>query len=864
MGRGSGRRGWWPGSPRGGLMPNAELRAFLSALGHIEAGGITEVCIFQGGKKPTHVGYFDNVEAAAKAIETHDGRGNIFVTLNPAKRSLLARCNNRLVEGTYKNPAERTKDTEIHRDLWFLFDVDPERPSGISSTDEEKREALEVAKAIRDWLMTIGVPVLAMITADSGNGAYVLVRTPDCEVTDEHTERKKAFLNFVADKFDTQRVKIDRTVYNPARLIGALGSLKVKGENTDERPHRRSSVRTIAGELFDASKEQYRGTFDLYDLAKKILPPAEAKKTKPGATNKTANGAYNGLDARKIAHMLENHKPTGNGFDRYDCPNCGNTQKLWVRADDGKFGCYEPISVCDWRKLRDRIHEIAAANRIPVAAAKTKQDAKPIQEVCLNDVEEEPIDWLWKPRIARGTLTFVEGIEGEGKSTVLCGIAAAVTGGQKLGDMLLDSPGNVLWLSAEDSLSHILKPRLVAAGAIQSRVFVVGETFTFDEDGVELVRKMVERRRPALVVIDPIFAYATGDASKGAYARDVTNQLKQIAEEFNCAIVLVRHVGKSKGFGDPRVAGLYSIEWRAAARSVLLCGSDPDNPDVKALTQSKNNMSRFAESIGYQLLPSSHNPEVAYAKWTGESYLTAKQILAQAVDEDEKAERVSPQDFLKEILKPGEQKTAEVQTAARKNGFSDRTLNRVKARLGVKCRNEGFGKEKIWYWSLPDKGEKEDAGEGKIPAEESVDEPQNDPGLDCQTEKSGNLRVDDSSKRTYSEKNPLDCHSEEYGNLIGCHTKKNGNLSENFPDNLNSGNGLPLDCHVEQNGNLSSGLFTGKPGKSNGNGNGASVPLMITSEMRRQLYELGYQGTEINKLTPDQAHHILATNAPPF
>jgi hypothetical protein len=234
----------------------AEIRAFLSALGHVEAGGVTEVCVFQGGKKPTHVGYFDNVEAAAEAIEKHDGRGNIFVTLNPAKHSLLARYNNRLVEGTYKNPAERTKDTEIRRDMWFLFDVDPERPSGISSTDEEKREAFEVAKAVRDWLLNVGVPASAMITADSGNGAYVLVRTPDCEVTAEHIERKKAFLNFVADKFDTARVKIDRTVYNPARLIGALGAMKVKGENTEERPHRRSTIRTIAGEPFDAGKER--------------------------------------------------------------------------------------------------------------------------------------------------------------------------------------------------------------------------------------------------------------------------------------------------------------------------------------------------------------------------------------------------------------------------------------------------------------------------------------------------------------------------------------------------------------------------------------------------------------------------------
>src|SRR5262245_61929780 len=179
----------------------AELRAFLTALGHVEAGGIPEVCVFQGGKKPTHVGYFDDREKAVAAISAYDGKGNIFVTLNPAKRDLLARVNNRLAESTYKNPLERTKDHEMYRDSWFPLDVDPERPSNISSTDEEKREALEVAKAVRDWFLSVGVPASAMITGDSGNGAYVLVRTPDCEVTEEHTERKRAFLNFIADKF---------------------------------------------------------------------------------------------------------------------------------------------------------------------------------------------------------------------------------------------------------------------------------------------------------------------------------------------------------------------------------------------------------------------------------------------------------------------------------------------------------------------------------------------------------------------------------------------------------------------------------------------------------------------------------------
>src|SRR5262245_44797711 len=87
------------------------IRAFLSALDHEAAGGVTEVCVFQG-EKPAHIGYFDDIERAAKEILQHDGAGNIFVTLNPAKRDLTARINNKLKKGSYNDPAKRTKDDE--------------------------------------------------------------------------------------------------------------------------------------------------------------------------------------------------------------------------------------------------------------------------------------------------------------------------------------------------------------------------------------------------------------------------------------------------------------------------------------------------------------------------------------------------------------------------------------------------------------------------------------------------------------------------------------------------------------------------------------------------------------------------------
>lgn len=325
-----------------------------------------------------------------------------------------------------------------------------------------------------------------------------------------------------------------------------------------------------------------------------------------------------------------------------------------------------------------------------------------IQAVCMADVQIKTIDWLWVNRIPRGTLTIVEGIEGEGKSTMLCAIAAAVTRGKGLFDMALISPGNVLWLSAEDDLGRVLKPRLLSVGADVTKVFGVSDPFTFDDKGVDLVREWAEAFIPIMIVIDPIFAYVKGDPNKGADARVTTNQLKMISEAHNCAIVMVRHVGKSKGFGDPRAAGLYSIEWRASARSVLLCGSDPDNPQRRALTQSKNQFGPISDAIGYEITKDPTSPTGAKFSWVGVSDLTASRILSGMASDDDRAAMSTACDLLKESLSSGERLADDIKAEAKAVGVSERTLKRARSTMGIVWRREGFGTGAIYYWKLPD------------------------------------------------------------------------------------------------------------------------------------------------------------------
>ena len=68
-----------------------------------------------------------------------------------------------------------SSDTDMLRRRWFPVDLDPVRPSGVSSTNEEHQAAIVRAAEIAAYLgRERGWPT--PILADLGNGAHLLYR----------------------------------------------------------------------------------------------------------------------------------------------------------------------------------------------------------------------------------------------------------------------------------------------------------------------------------------------------------------------------------------------------------------------------------------------------------------------------------------------------------------------------------------------------------------------------------------------------------------------------------------------------------------------------------------------------------------
>jgi len=76
----------------------------------------------------------------------------------------------------------------------------------------------------------------------------------------------------------------------------------------------------------------------------------------------------------------------------------------------------------------------------------------------MSDVEAEEIKWLWYPYIPFGKITVMQGDPGDGKTTAVLAIAAALTTGAALPESeIAAEPMSVIFQTAEDGLGDTVK-----------------------------------------------------------------------------------------------------------------------------------------------------------------------------------------------------------------------------------------------------------------------------------------------------------------------------------------------------------------------------------------------------------------------
>lgn len=329
----------------------------------------------------------------------------------------------------------------------------------------------------------------------------------------------------------------------------------------------------------------------------------------------------------------------------------------------------------------------------------------------LADVEPEQVRWLWRGRIPRGKLTFVDGDPGLGKSLLTLDIAAHVSTGSSFPDGAPCDAGNVVLFSAEDGLADTVVPRLRAAGADLSRIHTIpvvpvpgGPSRLPDivKDAALIELEVTRLGGAALIVIDPLNAYLPSDVNtwNDHHIRRALAPFVQLAERTGAAVLVVRHLNKRES-SKAIYRGGGSIGFVAAARAAFLVAEDTADSSLRVFAAVKMNLAPKPLSLTYRIEVVDEIPRV---EWVGVSERTADELLEEPEHEG-KSELNRAMQYLREVLQDGPVPVQEVKKRAAGCGISERTLKRAKRSLGVIATHEGFGSGSEWVWSLPKEGQ---------------------------------------------------------------------------------------------------------------------------------------------------------------
>ena len=308
-------------------------------------------------------GYFDEHEAFIKAIRAtnktdHQG---IYFTLQKIDNRLLGRAFNRL-----KPSIQSTSDNDVRAYRWLLIDIDPCRPSGISSSDTELQNAKDTAIQVIAWLSEKGFP--EPIQAMSGNGVHLLYRLLDTPVIESTIRFIQDFLKLLAKRFNSVKVNIDTSVFNPARICRLYGTSAKKGDSIpagphrEARPHRGSYIVSLPEPLEAVSEEALQTMFKLF---KKVQPRQAPRRTStPSKDSKLDVSKY--LDHYQIEHRVKQK----NGSTFFCLDHCifdaahSNNEASIIQGSDGKllYQCFH--NSCQGRHWKEARNIISGTTKL--------------------------------------------------------------------------------------------------------------------------------------------------------------------------------------------------------------------------------------------------------------------------------------------------------------------------------------------------------------------------------------------------------------------------------------------------------------------------------------------------------------------
>ncbi|HJW74256.1 MAG TPA: AAA family ATPase [Thermoleophilia bacterium] len=302
-----------------------------------------------------------------------------------------------------------------------------------------------------------------------------------------------------------------------------------------------------------------------------------------------------------------------------------------------------------------------------------------------SEVKEEPLEWVTPGLVVRGKLHIIEGDKGCAKSTVGIDALANWSRGRGWLGGRDRAPANGLILAPEDGVADTIVPKLRAAGADMSRVFIQDlniDTPTFP-DIVNFLEEYVVANHIEYMVIDSLMScMGTLNSHKDQDVRVALMPLRAMLERTGCTAFAIRHLNKNVGAAAGH-RGMGSVAIAAIARIVWLLARDPDDASQFILSRSWANLGLCPKSRVYSLTSSSPESSDVRVVWGGETDRTADDLVAKPDAEPRGARRKEAEDFLRERLADGPMAVKDLERLAVQQGISRATLHRARESMFI-------------------------------------------------------------------------------------------------------------------------------------------------------------------------------------
>lgn len=270
-----------------------------------------------------------------------------------------------------------------------------------------------------------------------------------------------------------------------------------------------------------------------------------------------------------------------------------------------------------------RVHEDARTRRIKAAAEQIQADKISTPDelleqmrntaesekshlgkkllTCAADIPYEPPRWVLRPYLQTGKGTLLQGDPGTGKTVLACGFISAITTGQSVLGLDVQTPGSVVILSVEDDLP-VLVGRIKGSGGDLTKCHFFNEAsrITITSSELESAIKEVQAK---LIVFDPLQAFLGPDIDmfRANETRPALAKLFDMCDRNNCACLILGHTGKNTANKSAVNMTLGSVDIPASMRSVLHVIENPENKNERLAVHVKCSNAPKGKTLVYSI-----------------------------------------------------------------------------------------------------------------------------------------------------------------------------------------------------------------------------------------------------------------------